>query len=226
MPNATCSADECTRPIERREWCNAHYRRLLKAGPLSVRQGTCQDCGASFTAPGTGPVAPRCRPCANSVMDRQQREWHAATYVPVIPARVCFGCGEQYNPPARDTNSLNCVACRIIARREVARERARQNPVKLTDRKRLQLKAAKHRRRVRIRFAHHDYFTALDVFERDEWACKICGLVIDPNEKFPSRDSASLDHIVPLALGGTHTLDNVQTACMGCNWAKGARLTA
>lgn len=32
-----------------------------------------------------------------------------------------------------------------------------------------------------------------------------------------------LDHIVPLASGGTNTDDNVQMLCMGCNTRKGAK---
>ncbi len=34
---------------------------------------------------------------------------------------------------------------------------------------------------------------------------------------------AHVDHIVPLALGGTHTWNNVQLLCRACNGAKGIR---
>ena len=192
------------------------------------RTGTCQDCGQDFIAARTGAIAPRCRPCARDVQLSQQRKWMRDNYVPVEQERKCIDCGSTYSAPGRDTKSLRCTPCRAIARREKARAWEKRNPdkVALTDTKRLRLKAAKHRRRVRERSASSDIFTAPEVFERDHWACQICGKAIDPNEKFPSRDSASLDHIIPLALGGTHTLNNVQLACMGCNWAKGARMSA
>lgn len=32
-----------------------------------------------------------------------------------------------------------------------------------------------------------------------------------------------LEHIIPIAMGGTHTWDNVACACRLCNQAKGAR---
>jgi 5-methylcytosine-specific restriction endonuclease McrA len=36
--------------------------------------------------------------------------------------------------------------------------------------------------------------------------------------------SAHVDHYVPLARGGTHTLDNLRPACALCNTSKGAKL--
>ena len=191
------------------------------------RTGKCQDCAQEFIAASTGRIASRCRPCAREVQLAQQRNWIQKTYVPVEQERKCIDCGQSYGAPGRDTNSLRCTPCRAAEKRRWKSEWAKRNPDKvMTDIKRLRLKAAKHRRRVIERGTRHDYFTAPEIFERDGWACQICGIVIDPDVKFPSRDSASLDHIIPLALGGTHTLDNVQLACMGCNWDKGARSAA
>jgi 5-methylcytosine-specific restriction endonuclease McrA len=38
--------------------------------------------------------------------------------------------------------------------------------------------------------------------------------------------SPTIDHILPLARGGTHEPSNVQAAHFGCNAAKGARVPA
>lgn len=35
----------------------------------------------------------------------------------------------------------------------------------------------------------------------------------------------TIDHIVPLRIGGTHTIDNVQPLCLTCNLSKGVRGT-
>jgi hypothetical protein len=58
-----------------------------------------------------------------------------------------------------------------------------------------------------------------EVFERDGWVCHICG---EPVSRDPlSRlDGASIDHVVPIAAGGTHTMENVRTAHLRCNIKK------
>lgn len=62
------------------------------------------------------------------------------------------------------------------------------------------------------------------IYERDGWMCQLCGEPVDPALIFPDRLSATLDHIVPLSLGGTHDPSNVQLAHLGCNSAKGNRV--
>jgi hypothetical protein len=50
------------------------------------------------------------------------------------------------------------------------------------------------------------------VFARDGYRCVICG----------STDDLSVDHVLPIARGGTNDEWNLQTACMRCNRLKGA----
>jgi hypothetical protein len=59
------------------------------------------------------------------------------------------------------------------------------------------------------------------VFERDGWRCQICRR--KTSGKWPSPKSPSLDHIVPMARGGHHIIENLQCACLACNVRKGAR---
>lgn len=68
-----------------------------------------------------------------------------------------------------------------------------------------------------------DEVVARDVFERDGWLCQLCGGGVDGSLSFPEPGSASVDHIVPLSRGGSHTWENVQLAHLGCNMSKGAR---
>lgn len=59
------------------------------------------------------------------------------------------------------------------------------------------------------------------VWGRDEGHCRVklvCGGVFVPFEEM------HLDHIVPVAKGGEHAYNNVQTACGPCNLKKGARI--
>ena len=58
------------------------------------------------------------------------------------------------------------------------------------------------------------------VYFRDGWKCQICHKRVNKNLKYPNPMSASLDHIMPLNQGGTHTYKNVQLAHLLCNLSK------
>lgn len=52
-----------------------------------------------------------------------------------------------------------------------------------------------------------------EVFRRDHHTCQYCS----------STKGLTIDHVVPRSKGGTHTWDNVVTACSNCNSLKGDR---
>ena len=62
------------------------------------------------------------------------------------------------------------------------------------------------------------------VFLRDGWICQICHKKVDKRFKYPNPMSGSLDHIMPLSRGGSHTYKNVQLTHLTCNLSKQARL--
>lgn len=55
----------------------------------------------------------------------------------------------------------------------------------------------------------------LIVAERDAWTCYLCEQKVD-------RPDMSLDHVVPIVDGGTHTYSNVSLTHLVCNLRKGA----
>ncbi len=54
------------------------------------------------------------------------------------------------------------------------------------------------------------------VYERDMGLCGICGLPVE-------KGDFTLDHRLPLILGGTHSYENCRTAHASCNFRKGAK---
>lgn len=50
------------------------------------------------------------------------------------------------------------------------------------------------------------------VFQRDNYQCQSCGE--------QQETKLSIDHIVPLARGGTNDISNLQTLCFTCNQRK------
>jgi 5-methylcytosine-specific restriction endonuclease McrA len=56
-------------------------------------------------------------------------------------------------------------------------------------------------------------FTRFNLFLRDEFSCQYCG----------ARHDLTFDHVVPRALGGVTSWENVVAACAPCNLKKGSK---
>lgn len=73
-------------------------------------------------------------------------------------------------------------------------------------------------------YAQGDDIDRFEVFERDGWQCGLCGEPVDKYRRFPDPFAATLDHVIPLCLGGEHTYENVQCSHSYCNSLKGGML--
>lgn len=58
------------------------------------------------------------------------------------------------------------------------------------------------------------------VYNRDKWRCRLCGEKINPALRYPNPMRASLDHVIPISRGGSHTYANTQAAHLQCNVKK------
>lgn len=65
-----------------------------------------------------------------------------------------------------------------------------------------------------VKPAKYPAFTRFNLFLRDLFQCQYCG----------AEEDLTFDHVVPRALGGRTTWENVTTACAPCNLQKGGRL--
>lgn len=70
-------------------------------------------------------------------------------------------------------------------------------------------------------YAMGDDIDALTLFNLFDWTCIICKGEIDSRRRCPDWRAATIEHIVPIAKGGTHTWDNVGPAHYKCNMEKG-----
>ena len=114
-----------------------------------------------------------------------------------------------------------CDSCRIARRRlkwaRLARERRNRDREAYNNQMR-QWRAANRRawqkRRAIQRMVRCDCISLEEIAERDNNKCGICGRYVPIKER-------SLDHIIPIALGGSHTFENVQLAHLSCNKSRG-----
>lgn len=184
-----------SRGIRNCEVCSTQYE------PTYSKQRTCsRTCGVTLRRTITGTMA--------KIKPPKQ----ATTY-----DRTCAECEKPFTTTHHKQVlcSKECAAGR--SRRQAADAyrdgRTRDNTLKSV-----------HMQRARRAGVEAEAISPEAVAERDNW---ICGICFEPVPKtWPEDDRSqmpSLDHIVPIEAGGTHTLDNVQLAHYSCNLRKGSR---
>ncbi len=67
--------------------------------------------------------------------------------------------------------------------------------------------------KIRKRFRHVK-FSRANIYARDNHTCQYCG-------NRCSTENLTFDHIIPVAMGGGKTWDNIVTCCIDCNHKKG-----
>lgn len=127
--------------------------------------------------------------------------------------RPCRDCGSKAK--GLGERSRKCVQCHEQRKAE-HRAAARK-----TENRKRHKRIYKSRRRAIERGIHADRIDPLKVFARDKWTCHLCGIKTPERLRGTYEPRApELDHVVPLAAGGTHTWGNVKCSCRQCNGMK------
>lgn len=119
--------------------------------------------------------------------------------------KICVECGEPFE-------TVN--ASRVCCSPECSKHRANRA----------------HDRRLSRYGQERNGITLRRLYRRDGGVCYICGRQCDWEDKTTDengtiicgKDYPSIEHVIPLSLGGENTWDNVKLACRGCNSAKRA----
>jgi hypothetical protein len=198
----------CTKACKLAAWKAANRDRWLA---LNVRKVSaihaayCVTCGAAYVSRSARRYcSPTCKP--SSAKPKFQLGVH---YIP--PVRTCVHCGLQWSAIRRVGRTAYCqtTACQEAKRKQRSKKaKASHSHVS---------RAKKHGRR-------YGYFNVMRVFERDRWRCQLCGVktpkslrgTIDPR-------APEIGHIVAVADGGDHLIENIQCECRACNAGKGVR---
>lgn len=164
-------------------------------------------CGAQWTGKRK---ATRCGQCRKGAERDKARVRAEAAHKLAGRSVSCTRCGCTYCPlyGAKTSGRPHCQPCAADARR--AERKARQGT---------------HRKRA-IRYgAPYEKFNPVQVLQRDGWRCWVCGLPTPRELRGTTHpDAPELDHVIPVARGGPHSMANTKCACRACNSARGDRV--
>lgn len=214
-----------------RKYCSIECRRIEKRRMLDERAPVriCEACGKPFKRVTSGKDSGRfcsrecagndtgryCKTCGTRLPSkkkylsvncescneniRQELERKEAERLKRIAEHVCKTCGKHIH-----TSKMYCESCRS--------ERMREQRRKFKDKT-----LRKHRGRARRFGCTIESVNKNEVYERDNWTCHICGERVprDVEDNHPLH--ASIDHVIPLSLGGSHSMSNVRLAHRQCN---------
>jgi 5-methylcytosine-specific restriction endonuclease McrA len=217
MPERTCSIEGCDSPSFSRGWCRKHYAHWYKA-----QQPDCAVEGC--TKPGVA------RGWCGAHYSRWYKHGDPLVVKHRHDGRVDKGCmidgceAKHYaiglcKPHYRQQPDQRKRA------KQYERDRRENNPVRReSERQRTQ----RRRSYINAWLRHREQNMVIvetvvpqEIFERDGYRCQLCRK--KTRGKHPTPTSPTLDHIIPVSLGGEHSYRNVQTACLLCNTRKGNR---
>lgn len=248
MEKSTCVVDGCDRAPHTKGMCAMHYQRVRKTGSTAptqpVRGGRKYRDPETCSIDGCGSVERRAGLCG--AHHQRLRTYGDPNYVTprpqqngVLPCSV-EGCGKVSKAGGR-SGKLYCAMhyeryskygdplvagrrseCAICGTQFVKRNKQRCCSIEC--RKELVARSGYlERRRALERGATVEKFARAEIFERDGWICHLCGGLIDRDARPRSSKAPSLDHVIPLSLGGEHSRANTKAAHFGCNARKGNR---
>lgn len=248
-----CTYEGCGRVVSHTGLCKMHVSRLEKHGTVELLSAECVTCHKKVAIKSRQHnmryCSPECRPscslpeCSRPVQSRGYCKNHAKRdrmYGHPLKTKgvawstewVCLTCGAEverlsgkrkfcgsncqalwHRHGGKVPSSINCTRCGtefdLWARSALGTKR--RSDSKLCD----------GCKKVDARI----WRRALPaLIERDKSVCQLCKEPVDVSLKWPHKESASVDHITPRALGGSDDLDNLQLAHLSCNCIKQDRV--
>jgi hypothetical protein len=219
--NATNPCEHCGTLTHNKRFCSRRCFDSARRASSPPAGRACSDCGLHFVRRGSVSV---CAPCSavraedkRNAREEARRAREASRYpkvsrgkalvrvskrpkVRTFVAGICLVCGDPFVAFAHTGSRFCSTACGKRADRQARRDRKRaaEKTVRIYRRK---------------------------VFERDNWTCRLCRKPVQQGAVVPHPKAPTVDHILPLALGGSHTAENVQTAHFICNSKKSQNVT-
>ena len=222
----TCELDNCERPHRAKGLCASHYNQTHAPNRHNKTiEVNCAHCGATATR---NYRATRWDNNFCSDEHRAAHQWaevrasrQQLTIYKAPPVWVRLRWPTEIKSTTRVFVATNCDICGTTFLCLFG-SRVCSDPCKAVRDNDLR-RNGKHKRRALRRAAFRENVSASKTFAKDDNECQLCGEPMDMASKAPHPLSPTVDHIIPLARGGTHEPANVQSAHFICNAYKGDR---
>lgn len=210
--------------------CGPDCTRILKSQNTKKQYATCNNytclnCGKRYKAKEKRRDKFCSRECAFEYKRAKPKE--LACY-----SKICAKCNQPFT--SRQPNAKYCQKCKenktslceVCGKEFVSKTKGRKlrccstKCYRKTETFLNGKREYKRKRRASKRTKEVEVFSSNEIFERDGWICQLCDKPIKRDAKCPHFLSATIDHIIPLARGGSHTRKNVQCAHFICNCKK------
>lgn len=219
-----CSIDGCSKAHRARGLCASHYNQAHQPNRHAKVEVACAHCG---------------EPCLKERSSRRPRQFcsfdcrdlwrfaetraskrQVALLAPRPRLARLIEAALSSKPPTR-ARTWVAGKCRVCAMSFVCKWgsatcSAACQAIHYRDLKR----EAHHRRRALARNAYRAPVNRHEVFALAGHECMLCGTPMEMDKSVPHPLAPTIDHIVPLARGGTHEPANVQAAHFLCNATK------
>lgn len=124
-------------------------------------------------------------------------------------------CQHKRTDAGRTAMPLRRIVCEVCAAHSLTRSASTRYCSPQCSRR-----AHKDNRAMRKRGAFVEVVRRQLVYRRDGWVCQLCHRPVKRDAVVPHPKAPTIDHIIPLAAGGTHSYANVQLAHFLCNSRK------
>jgi 5-methylcytosine-specific restriction endonuclease McrA len=132
---------------------------------------------------------------------------HTGKYIKQMVCKIkiiiCLDCNVLL--VARSANRLRCTHCAYL--KQIERSNQREHEIRIPHRQ------------------AGDKITRKELHAKDGGRCYICHRLTVLHNKGKKRNKrlATIDHVIPVAHGGSHTWANVRNCCWECNIRKGSK---
>ncbi|MDO4650606.1 MAG: HNH endonuclease signature motif containing protein [Eubacteriales bacterium] len=197
----------CSKDCQKKAYSITHPKKEKTLRPKIIRK--CGWCGQDYEAKSKTQKY-CCKNCAYEGNKKLHREKWADAY---IPQKIkCKECGSEFMTECGNTRSVFCCqSCAEKHERRIEHKSVRHKSY---------MRELKRKREIQISRQTVGAVSYKRLYQQYHGVCAICGLPVHKDKFIDDNWGGTIDHIIPVSLGGVHGMSNCQLSHRICNSLK------